>query len=397
MPPYKDRIHYLLEVYISGQASAEEENELMDRVLEAGENPELRSFILGIWNQYHPVLDRSGIDWDEVYDRVIQSRGIEETPKLRRLAWGRLAAAAVVAIVLAAGSFFLFSSREQQPVKSVATDLVHHDIAPPSDNRAVLTLADGTEIKIDSAGNGTLAMQGDIRITKSPKGEISYTGTRKAIGNNILTVPRGSWPMSLVLSDGSKVWLNTGSTLTYPVAFFGGERNVKITGEAYFEVAHQNGKPFIVEHNGTKVEVLGTHFNVNTYEDEGAERVTLLEGSVRVSKDSDTRVLKPGQQANVSNSQADMKILNDVDMEEVIAWRDNKFKFGESATIGTIMRQISRWYDVEIEYKGIVNQRFWGSISKNVNVSQVLQILEAAGGVKFMVEGKKIVVVPVAP
>jgi len=191
------------------------------------------------------------------------------------------------------------------------------------------------------------------------------------------------------------VWINVGSSLTYPTAFTGKERKVKITGEAYFEVAHNAGVPFIVQHNGLTVSVLGTHFNVNTYEDEAAERVTLLEGSVRVNKNSLSQLLKPGQQARINNNGInDIKVLNDVNIDEVMAWKDGKFRFGENTDIGTIMRQISRWYNVDIEYKGSVNQRFWGSISKDVNVSQVLKILEATGGVKFKVEGNKIIVMP---
>ena len=241
-----------------------------------------------------------------------------------------------------------------------------------------------------------IAHQGNVRIIKKPNGEISYTGNAaKEVTYNTLNVPRGSKPLGLTLSDGSQVWLNVGSSLTYPTAFTGKERKVRITGEAYFEIAHNANMPFIVQHNDVMVSVLGTHFNVNTYEDEADERITLLQGLVQVSKNSLSQLLKPGQQAKINHNETnEIKVLDDVNVDEVMAWKEGKFKFGENTDIGTIMRQISRWYDVDIVYKGSINQRFWGSISKDVNVSRVLKILEATGGVKFKVEGNKIIVMP---
>jgi len=151
--------------------------------------------------------------------------------------------------------------------------------------------------------------------------------------------------------------------------------------------------PFLVQHNDATVKVLGTHFNVNTYEDESTEQITLLEGSVRVTQGTISGLLKPGQQARINNDgNSGIKILNDVDMNGVMAWKDGKFMFDKNTDIYTIMRQVSRWYNVDVEYQGKINQHFWGAISKNVNVSQVLKILEAAGGIKFRVEHNKIIV-----
>lgn len=384
-----------MEAYITGQADANEENELLHRLLEAEGEEELRSFILDVWNRYHPVMDKSSLDWNDVFHHVMLSQELKGSAKrksLFRMGW---AAAAIIAMVMATGTYFLFFNRKEPSPNRSQAESVLHDVAPPANNKAILTLADGTTIRIDSAGNGTLALQGGVRIVKASRGEISYSGTQEVAGDNVLRVPKGSWPISVILSDGSKVWLNVGSTLRYPVFFSGKERRVQISGEAYFEVAHRDDHPFVVEHNETEVEVLGTHFNVNTYEDESAERITLLEGSVRVKKVADSRVLRPGQQAKLSNAQHTIKILDSVDVDEVIAWKDNQFKFGESTSIGTIMRQISRWYDVDIEYGGHVDQHFWGSISKDVNLLQVLKVLEATGGVRFKVEGRKVVVFPV--
>lgn len=392
----KERIHYLLEAYISKQANAAEESELMVWVLEAGKDSELKNYVLDIWNQHKPSEDFSYVDWDGIYSRIMQPPVVSMEPKVRKMRWTRLTAAAVIGIALAAGTYLYFTSRQQ---KIIAIEQPkQNDIAPPSDNKAVLTLADGTKIEIDSSGNGTVAVQGNVKIIKQSTGEISYAGT--AIGKvsyNTLSVPRGSKPMSLMLSDGSKVWINVGSSLTYPTSFIGNERRVKLTGEAYFEVIHNEKMPFIVQNGDVTVRDLGTHFNVNTYADEPAERITLLEGSVRISKNALSQLLKPGQQARFNNENGDIKVLNDVNMDEVMAWKNGKFIFDKNTDIYSIMRQISRWYNVDIEYQGKINQRFWGSISKDVNVSQVLKILEATGGVKFKVEGNKIIVLPASP
>jgi ferric-dicitrate binding protein FerR (iron transport regulator) len=242
-------------------------------------------------------------------------------------------------------------------------------------------------------------MQGKVKIIQQSTGAISYSGnTAGAISYNTLSVPNGSKPIHLMLSDGSQVWINVGSSLTYPTAFTGNERKVKITGEAYFEVVHNEKIPFIVQNGDLQVKDLGTHFNVNTYQDETSARITLLEGSVRVLRNSTSELLKPGQQASISNnSNSNIRVLNDVNIDEVVAWKNGKFMFDNNTDIGAIMRQISRWYNVDIEYQGNISQRFWGSISKNVNVSQVLKILEATGEVKFKIEGNKIFVIPVSP
>jgi ferric-dicitrate binding protein FerR (iron transport regulator) len=392
----KERIHYLLEAYISKRATAIEENELMEWILEAGEDSELKNYILEIWNGYNSTEDLSYVNWNEMYSRIKQPSGGAFESKVRKMRWFRLTAAAAVLIALAAGSYIYFTPATKEPIATIQPKQI--DIAPPSSNKAVLTLSNGTKIEIDSIGNGMIALQGNVRIIKQANGEITYAGSdAKEVSYNTLDVPRGSKPLGLTLSDGSQVWLNVGSSLTYPTAFIGRQRKVKINGEAYFEIAYNAKMPFIVQHDDVTISVLGTHFNVNTYEDEIAERITLLEGSVRVNKNMISQLLKPGQQATIINTINDIKVSDNVNMDEVMAWKNGKFKFGENTDIGPIMRQISRWYNVDIEYKGKINQRFWGSISKDVNVSSVLKILEATGGVKFKVEGNKIIVMPATP
>ena len=392
----KERVFYLLQAYISQRSTIDEENELMEWILEADEDTGLKDFVLDIWNKEDPVKRLSDADWNTIYTRIMKASGDPlPPPQIRKAGRFRLAVAAAAALViLFTGYYFYFSSIKQPAVAAISPS--SKDIAPPSESKAVLTLADGTSIEVDGTANGTIAVQGNVSIVKQSNGEIAYAGkATKAVGYNTFRVPRGSRPLSLTLSDGTRVWLNVGSSLTYPTAFTGKERSVTITGEAYFEVAHNTAMPFRVQHDDVTVSVLGTHFNVNTYEDENAERITLLEGSVAVNKKNILKLLASGQQASISQDEPNnIKVSSGINIDEVMAWREGKFRFGESMDIGTIMRQISRWYNVDIEYKGNINQRFWGSISKDVNASQVLKILEATGRVTFKVEENKIVVMP---
>jgi ferric-dicitrate binding protein FerR (iron transport regulator) len=197
------------------------------------------------------------------------------------------------------------------------------------------------------------------------------------------------------LSDGTKVWLNAASSLRFPTAFVGSERKVEMTGEGYFEVAHNDKKPFLVRAGGMDVEVLGTHFNINAYEDEEAVKTTLLEGKVRASAGHDQAVvLKPGEQARLSQSNAQLSTLNNINVEEVIAWKNGKFQFGEAMDIGMVMRQLSRWYDLDVVYDGKVTGHIGGTISRNVKISEVLKMLEMTGAVHFVIRNREVIVKP---
>ena len=358
---------------------------------------------------YQRLIETGEWQWDEGEKDMVQDlletrimKQINDQPnKLKSTVFlfprTRWWAAASVILLMGVFSYFLLFNKKAKPVQS--DKVLSDDIRAPLSNRAMITLASGQRVYLDSVGNGALAVQGNVKLVKLAGGEIAYLQSMGEVSGkmeyNTLSNPRGSKLINMTLSDGSKAWLNAGSSLTYPVLFIGNERKVSMTGEAYFEVIHDASKPFIVNNGSMNVRVLGTHFNVNTYEDEAAERITLLEGSVRVSKKLLSQLLKPGQQASASNNEInDIKVVNDVNMDEVMAWKNGKFRFGENTDIGVIMRQISRWYDVDIEYHGKVKQGFWGSISKNVNASKVLKILEATGGVKFKVEGNKIIVMP---
>ena len=308
----------------------------------------------------------------------------------------RMAAAAVLLLGLA-GSYFLIvdtSKREPALVRGHRPPLLN-DVAAPASNKAILTLADGTHIVLDSATNGTLAQQGNVVVAKMNNGKIAYNaglGKKGKVQYNTLTVPKGSKPVQLVLADGSEVWLNVASSITYPTAFEGKERNVEMTGEAYFEITHNEAQPFKVKKEGMEVQVLGTHFNVNAYEDESSLKVTLLEGAVNVRRNNRSLAIKPGQQALLHPDNGDaIELMEDVDTEEVMAWKNGWFNFS-SLQVPDIMRQIEKWYDVEVNYEGKVSQKhFSGIVSRENNVSEVLKIMEQAG-IKFRIEGNKVTV-----
>jgi len=261
----------------------------------------------------------------------------------------------------------------------------------PGGDKATLQLADGSIILLDTTANGNVAKQGSVQVIKL-NGQLSYTssgpGTGEIVYNTIRT-PRGG-QYQLLLSDGSAVWLNAASSLKFPIAFGGKERKVEVSGEAYFEIAKNPSMPFKVMIPGKgEVEVLGTHFNINAYSDEEVVRTTLLEGSINVSAANGKAVqLMPGQQAKMDNS---ISIQNNVDTDEVIAWKTGWFNF-DRTDISSIMRQVSRWYDVDVEFQGQPGKKtFSGIVSRDNKISEVLKIMEKAG-VIFRIEGKKITV-----
>ncbi|MBS1566212.1 MAG: FecR domain-containing protein [Bacteroidetes bacterium] len=320
---------------------------------------------------------------------------------LRRFLF-RAVAAAIIIILLGFSAFYIFSRHPAATPQVAGLPPLYKNDLPPGSDKATLTLADGSTITLDSAASGKLAQQGNTSIIRSGSGQLSYssvTGKPAGLLYNSLTTPRGG-QYRLVLPDGSKVWLNAASSLRFPTSFGGGERRVELSGEAYFEVAplaRKNGSgkvPFIVHsQSGDEVEVLGTHFNVNGYNDEEAVKTTLLEGSVRLhSRDGHKAMLVPGQQGAIAAGN-DIKVADAVNTEEVVAWTNNRFSFN-SADIKTIMRQLARWYDVDVVYNKPVQGRFNAEMPRNTNASDVLRALELTGKVKFAIDGRKIIVMP---
>ena len=302
-----------------------------------------------------------------------------------------IAAAAAIFIFTGTLYFWQYNSSDKGLAKSENKSIIHKkDIPPPKDSKPVLTLADGTIINLTSNDKGVLAVQGSVNITRNASGEIVYTGkATDIISYNTLTLPKGNKPIRLLLSDGSIVWLNASSSITYPTAFSGKQRKVRITGEAYFEVAKNTAMPFFVSNNDMLIEVLGTHFNVNSYDDEQTVKITLLEGKVNVAKGYIAKTLQPGQQAELFKD--NIKLTNDVNIAEVMAWKNEQFYFN-GADIKTMMRQIEKYYNVEVEYRDNINYKFIAKISRQVNISEFLKKLELTDLVHFKIETNKIII-----
>ncbi len=303
-------------------------------------------------------------------------------------------AAAAILILLTAGIYYYQNSPEPVIVKT-ETPRFRNDVAP-GNNKAILTLDDGSKIDLDDAKTGILASESNIDIKKTGTGQLEYTaGTQsvKTVKYNILSTPMGG-EYQLVLPDGSKVWLNSGSTLRFPTAFIGSERIVELKGEAYFDIAKNPKMPFLVRtNNAMDIKVLGTQFNVMAYDDEKNINTTLIEGSVEVLKGSGTTMLKPGQEAILNRGSGNIKVAQ-ADLEQAIAWKNGYFIF-YNENIESIMRKVSRWYNVDIVYHGNLNNKdFVGTISRNKNVSELLKMLELTGAIHFSIDGRRITVMP---
>lgn len=386
----KENFHKLLDKYLEGDASQEEEQRLLNFY---------GSFQKPTEDIVDADLDMLG---DTVFNRIHETInpvvGYKQSQFFYYLKSVSIAAAVLIAVSI---GIYFYSNRESVEAEQFVEIDVKNDILPGF-NKAILTLADGSKISLDDAENGLLASQGNIAITKTENGQIVYekntTDRTKFITNssvvNTIQTPKGG-KYQVRLPDGSKVWLNSASTLRYPTTFAFNERKVHLKGEAYFEIAPNKKKPFRVESDNQVVEVLGTHFNINSYDDEDFVKTTLLEGSVKVILNSktnsitSTRFLKPGEQSFTNSSRSAIRIEN-ADTEKAIAWKNGYFKF-KNTPIKEIMREIERWYDVELVYEGkIPTDEFTGFISNDVKISAVLRIMEESGGVKFSVKGKKL-------
>ncbi len=309
----------------------------------------------------------------EIWKGTLKKAGLP--PGRSRLRFiGSLASAAAILLFIGFGVYF-FSLKDKVPETS--SEIAKTTDVKPGGNKALLILADGSEIILDDSRNGTLVNQGNVVISKSADGHLVYDASRAVSENdretafNTISTPRGG-QYQVVLPDGSKVWLNSASSIYFPTAFNGSERNVTITGEAYFEVVKNQGKAFSVLANGITVKVLGTHFNVMAYSDESSLKTTLLEGSVRVVSGRSATLIKPGQEAEVTNGNIS---VGSADTEEAMAWKNGYFYF-KNTDIRSVMRQLSRWYDVDVEYKGAIPETvFSGKMYRNVNASKLLDIL----------------------
>lgn len=315
-------------------------------------------------------------------DRLPQNRRLRVL-KQARIWW---AAAAILLLFTGAGYFFFKQMKPATlPMARNTTTL------KPGTNKAVLLLAGGKEMVLDSTGNGLLTLQGHVQVTKSGNGQLNYAGNTVGTSDyHTLVIPRGG-RYQLTLADGTTVTLNSASSIRFPAAFGGSSRTVSITGEAYFEVAANKNKPFIVEAGGAKIKVLGTHFNIMAYPDESAMKTTLVEGAVMVERNAQRVIISPGTQAILSAGAQGIAVAP-ANVDEVMAWTRDEFLF-KSQNIKVIMRQISRWYDADIIYNDeVADIRFSGGMSRHEGILHLLELLQEDGRLKVVASGNKIII-----
>ena len=333
------------------------------------------------------------------YEHLKSRLPLVKQPKVITL-WPRVVAAASIALLFGVGIFYFTKSEvgvEQENIQVVEKP---KEIAPGG-NRGILTLSNGKQIVLsDISSKDIIAKedQDEVTIKMDANGVITYVINPNANASeedansfNTLSTPTGG-QYNIVLADGTKVFLNAVSSIKYPTQFNGDKRIVELEGEAYFEVAKNKSKPFLVKSANQTIEVLGTHFNVHAYNNESVIKTTLLEGSVAVSSKNQKAILKPGQQSNISESSSKIAV-KEVDTEAAIAWKNGRFKF-DNADLKSVMKQLERWYGIKVEYRGDVSDvRFNGGTFRNKNLSEVLKVLELSN-IKFKVEGKTIIVYP---
>ncbi|NIG57533.1 FecR family protein [Chitinophaga sp. Cy-1792] len=367
-----ERLEYLFNKYLQKKHTAAEKEELFELIARAEHDTALKYLIDEALLHADLEMAMPAAKAQDIYSLIVQTAAPVKVVPMHRGRWKYAAAAAVLLAIV--GSTYLFRSREPVPPKNTGMQYAM-DVAAAKQG-AILTLADGSQVTLDSAGNGLIAMQQGKKVVLD-NGEIKYDGNASGatVAWNQMTTPRGR-QFRLVLPDGTKVWMNAASSLKYPTEFSGNERLVEASGEVYFEVAKMAAQPFRVKlADSSQVQVLGTAFNIHNYKEEPTTRITLLEGSVLVNNAGQRQLLKPGQQATVS--QGTMQLVA-ADTSQVVAWKNGDFDFNDM-DLPYVLNEISRWYDVEIIYEGKMPVRkFGGGMQRNLSLQQVLNLLEKA-------------------
>lgn len=397
MAPKSDHYYQqLIEKYLTNECNSVEAKELFDYLNQDQSN---KILLNKLQNEFEKAINQPYVINNDISKRIwnkLESNSHAPVATLqKRRKWLGVAAAVIAMMTLSAVLYMYLPQNKQHIVKQ---QQFNNDIVPGG-NKAILTLADGSKIVLDDIKTGTITTQGNTAIKKTKDGQLIYDLSHSAQTNlstepvyNTITTPKGG-QYQVILPDGSTVWLNAASSLKFPTAFRDKARNVELDGEAYFEITKNKSMPFKVTVNNMKVEVLGTHFNVMAYQEESYLATTLLEGSVKISGSSDNVLLTPGHQAILNKGLSAIKVLS-VDTEEAVAWKNGYFLFNNE-NIQSIMRKISRWYNVEVSYEGNMNGRdFTGTISRFKNVSEVLKLLELTNEAHFKIEGRRITVMP---
>jgi len=382
-----DRLEILFEKYRNNQCSSEELEELLGYFRSGQNEDRLKALIDESLSQKVAEDNELQTAADEVYARLRTRIQPEEITRTRRFAT-RWAIAASILIALGTGGYFVIhrSAPPKPTIAQIKPGTFKNDAIPG--NKAFLTLANGKQIAVSSLPVGQISTIAGANVQKASNGTVIYQAATTAdpqLVYNTFTVPRGGGKHEIKLADGTLAVLDAGSSIRFPMSFTGKDRKVEITGQVYFEVVHNAAQPFYVTAGNQTIQDIGTHFNVNAFD--GEVKTTLLEGSVKVNN----ILLQPGQQA-VENANGSLSIVNNVNEQEVIAWKNDLFMFGKNTSLQTVMNQLSRWYDMDIEYQGKVKvYHFGGDMPRYSKLSDVLKIL-AYSGVQFSVDGKTIIV-----
>jgi transmembrane sensor len=389
MSPFnnKKELQKIIQRYVSGTATADEIRFVEKYYQYLDKNPN--------------ALDQTGADaLAEMADAnfiAIKSK-IEATKKRKTIPLYKYISTAAVLLLLS-GITFIFFNRTKSTIKSEFVTNKQLDVLPGTD-KAILTLADGSKIVLDEHTSANISDKDGLKISRTKEGQLVYTILDQSdfkmgstISYNTIQTPKGG-QYQVILPDGTKVWLNAASSLKYPEVFVGNERRVELTGEAYFEVAKNKAKPFHIKNHNQDVEVLGTHFNINSYMDDNTIKTTLLEGSVRVSNGKSVRVLKPGEQSIADASgTGTIRLAANVDTDDETAWKNGLFQFN-NAGLKSILNQLERWYDINIDYSSMPDKKYNGMVPRKAKLSEVLKMLEKTGNIRFEIaEGRNLKVV----
>jgi len=370
--------------YVSNEITKQEFERFQDLLLKYAHEDALTDLMDQTWKDTPPVPG------DLIEALPAPAGEPERSAGKVRLLFRRYWPAAAAACLLIIAGITLFPGAAIK--KSVLIPAKKQSLEPGG-NKAMLRLDDGRQIVLDSTSNGGVAQQGGAQIVKLTDGQVAYKASGDNSGKvfyNTMETPKGG-QYQLLLPDGSRVWLNSASSIRYPTAFTGPSRDVEVKGEAYFEVAKNQSQPFVIVSRGMKVEVLGTEFNLMAYEDEDAMRTTLVNGSVRVVKGVDSKIIQQGEQASLAAGEKKFTVSRP-NMNEVLGWKEGEFRF-KNANIKVIMRQIARWYDVDVEYDGkLPTALFSGFFPRKEFARQLLDALEATGDIRFIMKEKKIIV-----
>ncbi len=378
------RFNELFDLYYRSRANAEELKSFRAMIASGEYDRELEMLMKQYWNNSTAEV--------KYFSEAQRSAMLEEilapaqTAKIHRLYWIKRATAAAAVLILAVGSYIYFKQEKSAPNPTAM--ISSNDIAPGHAG-AIVKLSNGREIALDTAKDGLIAMDGNVRVIKE-KGQIRYEGSSKEISYNTTSTDRGrSWPVTL--PDGSIAWLNTSSSIHYPISVIGKERKVQMTGECYFEVVHNDKMPFRVElPNGEVVEDVGTAFNIRAYKDEAIARTTVTEGVANISSDFVKYTITAGRQAESQKGKV-TRVAPASQIDEITAWKDNRFRF-RNTSVQDILKEAARWYDMDVQYKDEIKDRYTISMSRAVPLSKLLKDLEQSGGVSFKIEGNKVTV-----